>query len=60
MKAFSRLLASLIYTPARNSKLRLLKAYLAETPDPDRITLERSVGKAKRVVDKRPKSGAAS
>ncbi len=36
MKAFSRLLASLLYTPARNSKLRLLKAYLAETPDPDR------------------------
>ncbi|MBM3533349.1 MAG: cisplatin damage response ATP-dependent DNA ligase [Alphaproteobacteria bacterium] len=36
MKAFSRLLAGLLYTPARNSKLRLLRAYLAETPDPDR------------------------
>ena len=36
MKAFSRLLASLLYTPARNTKLRLLKVYLAETPDPDR------------------------
>ena len=36
MKAFSRLLSSLLYTPARNAKLRLLKAYLAEAPDPDR------------------------
>ena len=36
MKAFSRLLSSLLYTPARNTKLRLLKAYLAEAPDPDR------------------------
>lgn len=36
MKAFSRLLSSLLYTPARNAKLRLLKAYLAEVRDPDR------------------------
>jgi DNA ligase-1 len=36
LRAFSRLLAGLLYTPARNSKLRLLRAYLAETADPDR------------------------
>jgi len=36
LKAFSRLLASLLYSPARNTKLRLLRVYLAETPDPDR------------------------
>jgi DNA ligase-1 len=36
LRAFSRLLAGLLYTPARNAKLRLLRAYLAEAPDPDR------------------------
>jgi DNA ligase-1 len=36
LKRFSRLLDALLHTPARNTKLRLLRAYLAETPDPDR------------------------
>lgn len=36
MKAFAHLLERLAFTPARNAKLRLLRHYLAATPDPDR------------------------
>ena len=36
MQAFARLLDSLSFQPARNAKLRLIEAYLRETPDPDR------------------------
>ncbi|MGE0724185.1 MAG: cisplatin damage response ATP-dependent DNA ligase [Alphaproteobacteria bacterium] len=36
MKRFAALLDALVFTPSRNGKLRLLRDYLAETPDPDR------------------------
>ena len=36
MRAFSQLLDALVYTRSRNSKLRLIGAYLKDTPDPDR------------------------
>jgi DNA ligase-1 len=36
MKAFAALLEALVYTRARNDKLRLIADYLANTPDPDR------------------------
>ncbi len=36
MRAFAELLERLAFTPARNGKLRLITAYLASTPDPDR------------------------
>jgi DNA ligase 1 len=36
MKAFATLLDQLSYTPARNGKIALLKAYFLSTPDPDR------------------------
>lgn len=36
MKAFAQLLDSLVLTPSRNGKLRLVRDYLAATPDPDR------------------------
>jgi DNA ligase-1 len=36
MLAFAALLDRLILTPGRNGKLAVLKAYFAETPDPDR------------------------
>ncbi len=36
MRRFAALLDSLSYTPARNGKLRLLEAYFATAPDPDR------------------------
>src|SRR3990170_1981779 len=36
MRAFSQLLDDIVYTRSRNSKLRLIGAYLRETPDPDR------------------------
>ena len=36
MQAFAALLDALSYQPARNAKLRLIEAYLKETPDPDR------------------------
>lgn len=36
MRAFADLLDRLIYTRSRNAKLRLIGAYLKETPDPDR------------------------
>ncbi|WP_284165364.1 cisplatin damage response ATP-dependent DNA ligase [Frigidibacter sp. SD6-1] len=36
MKAFARLLARLVTTPSRTGKLRLVRDYLATTPDPDR------------------------
>jgi DNA ligase-1 len=36
MQAFARLLDALSFQPARNAKLRLIEAYLRETPDPDR------------------------
>jgi DNA ligase-1 len=36
LRRFSRLLASLLHSPARNAKLRLLRSYLADAPDPDR------------------------
>ena len=36
MRAFSQLLDALVYTRSRNGKLRLIGAYLKETPDPDR------------------------
>jgi DNA ligase-1 len=36
MRAFARLLDSLIYTRSRNAKLKLIGDYLRETSDPDR------------------------
>jgi len=36
MRAFSQLLDDLVYTRSRNTKLKLIGAYLKETPDPDR------------------------
>ncbi|MCC7272539.1 MAG: cisplatin damage response ATP-dependent DNA ligase [Alphaproteobacteria bacterium] len=36
MNRFAALLDALVFTPSRNGKLRLLQAYFAETPDPDR------------------------
>ncbi|MGF7159015.1 DNA ligase-1 [Rhodoligotrophos appendicifer] len=36
MRAFSALLNRLVFTPSRNAKLALLKAYFEEAPDPDR------------------------
>ncbi len=36
MRAFSQLLDDLVYTRSRNAKLRLIGAYLKETPNPDR------------------------
>jgi DNA ligase 1 len=36
MKAFAGLLDRLSYSPARNTKLRLIETYLRATPDPDR------------------------
>ena len=46
MKAFAALLDSLAYQSQRNGKLRLIEAYLRETPDPDRgIALAALTGK---------------
>ncbi|NND48712.1 MAG: cisplatin damage response ATP-dependent DNA ligase, partial [Rhizobiales bacterium] len=36
MRAFAELLERLTFTPQRGAKLRLIEAYLASTPDPDR------------------------
>src|SRR6476646_6794992 len=36
MRGFSQLLDALVYTRSRNTKLRLIGAYLNESPDPDR------------------------
>ena len=36
MQAFAELLDALSFQPARNAKLRLIEAYLRQTPDPDR------------------------
>ena len=36
MTPFARLLERLVLTPSRNGKLRLLRDYFSETPDPDR------------------------
>ncbi len=36
MKAFAGLLDSLVFTPSRNGKVRLLGEYFATAPDPDR------------------------
>ena len=36
MEAFAALIDALVYTRSRNEKLRLIAAYLAATPDPDR------------------------
>ena len=36
MQAFAQLLDALSFQPARNAKLRLIEAYLRQTPDPDR------------------------
>jgi DNA ligase-1 len=36
MRAFAELLDRLALTPSRNAKLRLVRDYLRETPDPDR------------------------
>ena len=36
MEAFAALVDSLVYTRSRNEKLRLIAAYLRDTPDPDR------------------------
>src|SRR5690242_2178616 len=36
MKAFSRLLDQLAFTPSRNAKLTLLRDYLGSAPDPER------------------------
>jgi DNA ligase-1 len=34
--AFARLLDALLFTPARNGKLRLMEEYFRTTPDPER------------------------
>lgn len=36
MNRFATLLDRLVYSPQRNAKLRLIEAYLRDTPDPDR------------------------
>ncbi len=36
MKAFAELLERLLYSPARNTKISLLRAYFASRPDPER------------------------
>src|SRR3546814_269979 len=36
MKLFASLIESLLYTPSRNVKLRLLADYFGHAPDPDR------------------------
>ena len=36
MRAFAELLDRLVLTPSRNGKLRLVRDFLAETPDPER------------------------
>src|SRR6185503_8494812 len=36
MQAFAALLDRLVLTPPRNAKLRLLRDYFRDTPDPDR------------------------
>ena len=36
MRAFSRLLDRLAFTPSRNAKLTLLRDYFRDTPDPER------------------------
>ena len=36
MKAFADLLDSLVFTPSRNAKLRLIGDYMGRTPDPER------------------------
>ena len=36
MNRFAELLDSLIFTPSRNSKLRLIRDYFSTTPDPER------------------------
>ena len=36
MQAFADLLERLIFTPARNAKIALLRRYFACQPDPDR------------------------
>src|SRR6188768_408585 len=36
MERFAALVDALVYTRSRNEKLRLIAAYLRETPDPDR------------------------
>ncbi len=36
MNRFAQLLDGLVFTPSRNAKLRLLRDYFAETPDPER------------------------
>jgi DNA ligase 1 len=36
MHAFAALLDALVYSPARNAKLRLIRDYIRSTPDPDR------------------------
>lgn len=36
MRGFATLLERLAFTPARNAKLRILRHYLEQTPDPDR------------------------
>src|SRR5271170_2838557 len=36
MRAFSRLLDRLAFTPSRNAKLTLMRDYFRETPDPER------------------------
>ena len=36
MRDFARLLDGLAFTPSRNGKLRLIGAYMRDTPDPGR------------------------
>ena len=36
MKEFAELLERLLYAPARNTKIALLRAYFAARPDPER------------------------
>src|SRR5205807_3776049 len=36
MRAFSRLLDRLAFTPSRNAKLTLMRDYFRQTPDPER------------------------
>ena len=55
MRAFANLLERLAFTPARNAKLRLLRHYLEQTPDPDRgYALAALTGDAERRARRRP------
>ena len=54
MNRFASLLDSLVLTPQRNGKLRLLRDYFAETPDPDRGYAVAAITRDLRVASVKP------